>query len=219
MTIWIGAALFCEGTTDHLFFDALIPRVIADLTQESPHHIEVNILDALPNRLRGRYTDFREEVSSYAAAMNLLFLHCDGGSDPDTARNRVLAPYVDAIAGLGGFESIPVVPVREMEAWALADPAAITAVTRSTVSTDDLPLPHRAGDVERITDPKQCLDQAVRICHAPRRGAVLKGYEFLGLLGERVSLERLSLVPSFQAFTRDLTDALGRLGCFGTARG
>jgi hypothetical protein len=212
MTIWINALLFCEGNTDHRFFETLIPRVVHRLTLESPHIVEIHILPSLPSSLRGRYPDFRKAIEGYIASINLLLIHSDGNGDPEAVRKTVIAPYLEAIADLHGFERTQIIPIREMEAWALADPDAIPRVTRSTVSASTLLLPERAGEVEAITDPKMRLDEAISQCHNPRRGTRLRGRDFFDNLGSQVSLDRLIAVPSFRVLYSDLREALIRLG-------
>lgn len=98
---------------------------------------------------------------------------------------------------------IPVIPVRETEAWLLVDRTAVREVAKVPRTRTDLGLPARPRDVETVRHPKAALDAALGRAlgtkpTARRRRAVLES------LARRVHLELLDEVPAFREFAADL---------------
>ena len=90
-----------------------------------------------------------------------------------------------------GLESdwVPVIPVRETEAWILLDEAAIRRVAGSPKGRRPLELP-KLSQLENVSDPKKALEEA--LCTASGcQGNRLK--RFRKRLGElrRILLEQL----------------------------
>lgn len=92
----------------------------------------------------------------------------------------------------------------------LADPEALRTVIGTNVQVPVLDLPMRAQQVESDPDPKQTLNQAIQnaYAHRPRR----RRRPELGVLYEplarQIGLDRLSIVPAYRRFVKDMTKAL-----------
>ncbi|GAB3800854.1 hypothetical protein GCM10027605_17180 [Micromonospora zhanjiangensis] len=97
------------------------------------------------------------------------------------------------------------IPVRETEAWLLADGEALRNTLGVRWSDADLGLPRRARDVEQISDPKKVLDQIMCRVSRPVRS-------HYGQLGELISLEKLREVPAYRRWWDDSRVALEALG-------
>ena len=153
-------------------------------------------------------------ASNAAGAWNLLFVHADGAGDPAGARASAVEPACRAVESKQGARGrcVAVVPVRETEAWALADGEALRAAFGSVLDDSGLGLLARPRDVESVADPKQVLRralQAARPRSRRRRRIGLK--EYLEPIGERVDLECLRQVPAFSCCREDTRAALQRL--------
>lgn len=104
------------------------------------------------------------------------------------------------------------IPVRETEAWALADGDALRAAFGCARDDTALGVPRRAHEVERNSLPKESFEKAYATSKGHRRGKRRSASGFLQVLGERVSLERLRQVPAFQRLETALLQSLRDLG-------
>lgn len=142
----------------------------------------------------------------------MLFVHTDGAGDPRAARARLVDPACALVTTeLAGFGvCVAVVPVRETEAWALADGSA----PRKTFAVpDDVDLAECGVEkrIESIEDPKVTLDAVFEAARPTGRRRRLGVSPLLGALAEGIELERLRALDSFVAFESDLLDALREL--------
>jgi hypothetical protein len=202
---YLKLALLAEGPSDHRFLPLVLRRLTIDLcARKAPRPVEIDdeVMVLSPRSLSETNRNF-----------NLLFSHADGAGNPAAARTRSLLP----LAGwqpTGQWRPIPVIPVREMEAWALVDGEALRSAFGSIIEDDELGIPSRARDVEAIFDPKRALDEAFGRALGGRKRRKARAVHFLSAIGERVSLERLRQVPAFQELESDFQQALEELGYF-----
>jgi hypothetical protein len=214
---YLGLALHCEGSTDRRFLEPVIRRALLRLVAEhcsTAVDVAEQFVDLAASSRELEHVASR--IIETAAAVDLVFVHADGGNNPERARTERFDPIVDRIRGGDGelpLTLVAVVPVRETEAWLLADPDAIRRAFGTTRSIDELGLRAHAGDVEHVPDPKATLAEAFQRAVGPRRRRRLsRGYQsFLALLGEQIALSRLEDVPAFRQFEADLITALHRL--------
>ena len=224
-------ALWAEGPTDQAFLRPLLRRLVEDLLLsrgerpvEVPDVLDLNdYLDrrSLPEK-SGRVTKVREATRQAQGCWTLLLIHADGSGDAHTKRREQIQPVLEAClqapessgATAGSVVAgCAVVPIREMEAWALADREALgLAVGAQEPDGDSGEPPRRARLVEKIEDPKTMLDTFIQRRDGPfgRRGEQMKSIA-LEDLGGRVSLDRLRDVPSFQGLEEELLESLARL--------
>lgn len=213
-------ALFAEGPTDYAFLPPILRRATESICLSPRAKGVVDLGDVLPLDSPPQFRDCSRETKIFEAAnaahgaFSLLFVHADGNGDPDGARANQVGPGITKVeAELMETAGVAVVPVREIEAWALVDGDALRVVFgASTVTDDALGVPPRPREVESILDPKRVLDEALRAvigrdCRRSRGAS-----RFLGPIAERVRLGILHTVPSFAAFEDELAAALARLG-------
>ena len=217
---YLGLALFAEGPTDHAFLRPLLRRLCEELcAQYGERPVEVSDVLELhsPDRFRSqdRSTQILVAAREAMGAWNILFVHGDGAGDPDAARRNSIEPgcarIAQELADQRG-QSVAVVPVRETEAWALADGETLRSVFGSTLSDTGLGVPLRPQEVESVLDPKKSLDDAYIAAAGRRRGRRRGRASFLlSAIGEQVRLSVLGMVPAFERLTADLTGALKEL--------
>ncbi|BAS26884.1 DUF4276 family protein [Limnochorda pilosa] len=213
---FLGLALFAEGPTDYRFLGPLLRRVTEDLClREASESVEITEVLALVRSRESaslpRELQILDAMRRASGAFSLLFIHADGSGDPVAARKHQVQPAISRIlehGGPSGVGAVPVIPVRETEAWALVDGQALRRAFGTSLDDAELGLPPRPADVERIPDPKAALDHACRIAigagHRRRRRAAA----FLEAIAESLSLDRLQQVPAFRQFEQDLRDGL-----------
>lgn len=217
---YLGLALFAEGPTDYQFLPPILRRATEELCLRSARSsIEVGEVLELytPENYRGAdlTTQIWEAAREAEGAFNILFIHTDGAGDPEAAYNQKVLPLKERIATELAREqerTVGVVPVREMEAWALADGDALRGAFGTVLDDAALGIPIRPREVEGIFDPKVVLEQAYRNVVGQRRRGKRKVADFFDVIGERVRLERLREVPAYQHFEQELRTALLELG-------
>ncbi len=213
---YLALALFAEGPTDHGFLRRIIYRSVVEIgTRLSQQKLDVGERFVDGNRWTGADRTKRIEVAFAElvrqGAVNLLFIHADGAGDPDLARACSIDPAAAVLTLLNpdGFRSVAVVPVRETEAWALADPDALMAelgwngAVTTLVPGLDLQRP------EAILEPKTVLAACLSLATGRgRRGRRSRSDPIPTGLGDRVALPRLRRLKAFVTFEADLENAL-----------
>ena len=215
----LGLALYAEGADDFLFLPPLLRRAAETLCCARASQI-VEIGEVIP--LKPPETAREEALESKIfqaaekalGAFDILFLHQDAGGDADRARKQRIMPAATRIReqlGESAGRSVAVVPVREMEAWTMADGDALRRAFGTSLDNTELKVPPIPREVERIRDPKFTFNQAFDASRRRRQRGKKSASDFLNLLGEIVSLPILHQVPAFKAFEDELGNALSEL--------
>lgn len=215
---YLGLALYAEGPTDYYFLKPLLRRVCEELcARRSIERLEIGDVLALDDPDERRDESREERIAAAAAdaqgAWHILFIHADGAGQPDRVREEQIEPAIRRLkAELGaGYGSIAVIPIRETEAWLLADGNALRQAFGTSLSNSGLGIPASPRDVERIAEPKQVLDAACVMATQRRRGRQRKASAYFELLGECTSLTELLKVPAFKKMHDELIDTLQHL--------
>jgi hypothetical protein len=203
--IYLRAGLFAEGPTDYQFLQGLIDQLIdeisADLLAGGFEAASTLGIDA-PRSMRTRSREDRiaAAIDANWNECTLFVVHGDGAGDPEGARRTQLEPgLARARAVHSDLAAATCVPVRETEAWMLADAGAFARL----FETDRVPtLPH---DPESERDPKKILHEVLRGMGARVERDVAKYYAELGKEIRAVELRKLS---AFRRFEEDLRDAI-----------
>ena len=164
----LGLALYAEGSDDYLFLPPLLRRAAETLCCARASQI-VEIGEVIP--LKPPETAREEALESKVfqaakdalGAFEIFFLHADGGGDADRAREQRIIPATMRIRkqlGESAGRSVAVVPVREMEAWTMADGDALRRAFGTSLDNAELKVPSLPREVERIRDPKFTFNQA-----------------------------------------------------------
>jgi hypothetical protein len=221
---WLGLALYAEGETDHRFLDEVLRRSVEERLLGRGHSVEVPAMQRLT--VDATATNRADRIANgcdmMQGAFHLLFVHADGGGDPDLARIERTDPGIELVLerlGDAARAGVPVVPVRETEAWALADYDTLRSVLATRCSNDELGLPRRSRMLEGVEDPKALFDNAVRVARGGRRHRRrASASAYLDLLGARVDVSTLAALPGFARLLADIDAALDRLGLNGGPR-
>jgi hypothetical protein len=186
--------LVAEGETGEVFLGVVISRQLRDLTAESSRctvdveGTEIAVCRSILDR--ERVVDALVEL---AADCHLLFVHNDhrerDKADRITNDPRLSVPV------------IPIVPIRETEAWLLPDRAVWSRLSGSALDR----LPDRPRDVEKHADPKKALAEVT-----PRRGKPVRDY--FEYIARNIDLGVLAQVPAYADWVADTRNALKGLG-------
>lgn len=197
MTRQLRPGLVAEGETDELFLAPLIHRQLLELVDSSAKYtVEVG-----QTRIGGCRTTGVERGRVAAAITelvddcHLIFVHHDHNERREA--DRLIEEMRDSSPAL---PMIPLVPVRETEAWLLAD----RAVWESQRGARTDGLCSRPRDVEKIAVPKHVLENVV-----PERTKSVK--DLFEYVGRRVDLAKLRDVPAYARWVADTEEALREL--------
>jgi hypothetical protein len=215
---WLGLALYAEGLTDHRFLDELLRRTVEHLLLDGGHAVDLSPVQRLsvPDSEQTRADRIAGGSERLQGAFHVLFVHSDGEGDPQRARAERVRPGVDAMhkrLGTAGRCGVAVVPVRETEAWALADHDCLRRVLGTQRSAQELGVPEGAAGIESLADPKATFAAAVRQARQGRRGRRRPApASFLDLIGQQARISELRRLSAFATLLRDLDAALRTLG-------
>ena len=200
---YLGLALFAEGSTDYRLLGRILHRTVEDVCLLCANDVieigDVRELDT-PKAYKdcSRATRILEAARQDIGAFHILFIHADANGDAGRARQERIEPAVRLIRQkeeLTNTHNVAVVPVRETESWALADGDALRGAFGTTLDDEGLGIPARPQEVERLTEPKQVLDHALRETVGGSRRRRHQVTTYLNAIGERVDLTRLRAVP------------------------
>ena len=214
MTYVAWAALY-EGGTDAAYFDVLIPRVMEDIILNyGVRHSDIAEFPTV--RLKRDPIDaVATEACSRREGFHLVFFHADIGGRGQADNQQIHASsFCRAMHQLCDWPKercIPVLPRPETEAWALADPIAVTTALGYRGSPESVGLPANAAESERVRDPKAILGAAVAQVRGRRRS--VDAEQLLPAIALRQRLRWLRDAPSFVQFEGQLKAALAHLGC------
>ncbi len=214
MTKYLTLALYAGGPSDHEFLQPVIQRVVFQCanskTQESvevaDQFIRPEAVDA-----NGRVDKIDGMFAPALSALSLLFIHADGAGDAASAFRNNIDPAMQRLLARrpgGDTAFVGIVPVRETEAWAISDAEAVRNVLGVSWSPVEIGFPATPLEAEKIQDPKSMLRMAQQKAVGVRKKRLPP---IMGLLGEKVSLDRLRQMPSFCRFEGDLERALEQL--------
>lgn len=207
-------AFYGEGTTDYRFLPAIIQRTAEKLLSQAGAP-DVEVLPPIPID-ESDAEDGAHKILAAAkgsAGMDMLIVHLDADTRTvQVARVERFSPGHDLVQ-IEQLEVcrdlVPLIPVKNIEAWLLSDPDAFRDKVGSDLTDQELGLPSHPHQVEGIPDPKQTYRDAVRTALAKRgkRRAVSPG-EYYEPLSQAINLERLERVPAYQTFRDELERAL-----------
>lgn len=200
----LALGLFCEGPSDAEALAPLLRRMVARLLGGADVDLLEEVVPLVDTRKASAAFEQRvtQAIAGDRLSLDLVFVHQDAdGRDGAAAAARV--------AALGPFERgpalVPVVPVRCMEAWLLADPRAWVTALGLRAGTRLPGVPSNAREVERIAAPKAVIEDLVRSLRGGRRA---RAVVWFARVGEECALDRLEAVPAFARMQEATRDAL-----------
>jgi hypothetical protein len=211
----LSLALYSEGPTDSRFLPPVIvntARYILDKHHQRETGISAIHLIEVKNKKRRAEAILQAAIA--ASDYHALIIHADADHpSAEKARIERFEPGLQLVQRAKGDRCrslLPIIPVQATEAWMLADYELLLAEIGTTLTPTKLGIPTNPELVESIVNPKNKLKEVVRAAYASRTKRRRKSdIDFLyEPIGDRISLERLKQVPSYQEFVVDLTETL-----------
>lgn len=217
--IQLVIGLNTEGPTDVRFLTDIIKRTFDEIAFECPKDIE--ILDI--QHIMVKKDDFvpmiieasKKGVEDFG--ISILCVHRDADDKKvDDVMTYSFRPLSEALENkdetLYCKVIIPVIPVRMMEAWMLADTQLLkNFIDASKIPDRDLGIER---DPESYADPKTVIEEAIRKASAgktKRKRDMIGIAELYEQIGKNVQLERLRQLSSFCRFEEEIRLAFRHL--------
>lgn len=205
-----------EGTTDIRFLESVIKRTFEQVAFECNSEIEVYDLTFLPCGKSGFADEMLKTAGvAFAKGMMVLCIHTDADDDTDQqAFSTRIEPAFESITSFQGEEIcknlVAIVPIQMTEAWLLADTDLLREELGTTKSDNDLGINRHP---ETIARPKELIGEAIRIVFdaLPKRRRRPTLNDLYLPLGQKINLEKLSRLSSYQKFQEGVRAAYRRL--------
>ncbi|RLC03953.1 MAG: hypothetical protein DRI57_28720 [Deltaproteobacteria bacterium] len=206
-----------EGPTDNRFLESVIQRSFEEAAFDCAGQVEI-----LPVQcIKKREGDFAEVVKAYARdadkrGIMVLCIHVDADDATDvTAFERKINPAFSVVKELQDEclckNLVAIVPVQMTEAWMLSDKELLKSEIGTNKSNEELRIDKPP---ESYNDPKQVITTAIAIYRQDmpkRRRKSLKIAELYSPIGQKVALNELEKLESYQKFKKAIRSAFRKL--------
>ena len=209
--------LISEGTTDTRFLYSVIDRTINELIFRFGDSVEIYIEELKKDSGKSFVEQVIDANINYQKEnyINLLLVHSDADNQDDSIvqKNKFnpLFEKLEIHPELFCKEIVPIIPVYMIEAWMLADFDLFADEISTTKSKTELKL---NGHPESFTDPKNKIKQALNIINNERpkkRRKELQISDLYQIIGQKIEIEKLKSLKSFEKFYNNLTMTLEKL--------
>lgn len=217
--IQITIGINAEGPTDIRFMKSIIKRTFDEIAFECDKDIE--ILDIHEIRVpKGKFVETMLSASKKGIekySISVLCIHADAdGKDIGQVMEYSFTPFLKCLSQQNDSEYckviIPIIPIRMMEAWMLADKELLKKKINA------LNLPDSTLGIEKkpetYSNPKALIEEAIRIANAgktKRRRYAIGIAELYEDIGLSIELEALRQLPSFKHFEEGVRNAFKQL--------
>lgn len=205
MSKQIIIGLITEGPTDIRFLESIVRRTFEDIAFECTQDIDI-FVHTLKTPKIGSFIEYTKNASNdgiESYGIMTLAVHTD--ADRDTYEERINNKIIPAQNALNELNNdyckllTPIIPVRMIEAWMLADKELLKTEIGTTKSDSDLGINR---DPETIANPKHAIEEAIRMAmdHLPKRRRKLSIAELYAIIGDTISIQELKKLDSYRKF-------------------
>lgn len=216
MTKQIIIAYATEGTTDIRFLESIIKRTFEEVAFQCSDAIE--IFDPIHfKKLKGNIEEkalkYADQFIESGAMVFCLHIDADNRTDEQAFQNQI-NPAFNTIKNNHQELSnclIAIVPIQMTEAWMLADKELLKSELGTNENDEILGINKHP---ELFADPKQIIQETIRITRenlTKRRRSKLKIDDLYKPLGQKIKLEKLEVLPSYQKFKNAVINVFKQL--------
>lgn len=216
-------ALTVEGTTDTRFLESILESVFQELALnhlDDDVECEVSVLsryDKSDGFCNG-VIKASKMCRSDSLWADTLAVHTD--ADKMTYDERRSTNFDSVFEKMKNVNSdkyctviTPIIPVKMIEAWMLADWELLRQEIGTTLTKAQLGID---GDPEDFADPKSKIEDAIRRAEESavhkRPTNKISIDELYQIVGKKISLERLEQLSSFQRFEQEILNSFKEIG-------
>ena len=206
-----------EGPTDERFIGNIIYRTFTELAYECRGEIDVHEPVHI-QRISGlSFVDSTLRVALETGWSNILCVHVDAdASTHKPVYNRKIEPCLVEMSNNEDVvkEIVPVIPVYMTEAWMLSDINLLIEEIGADPEVARLVLPSRVNQIERITDPKSTIVEAIRQAYSykPKKWSIPDISQLYLPLSQKISLDTLKRLSSYMRFYNACRISLESMG-------
>lgn len=215
MTKQIFVGLITEGSTDNRFLGSVVKRTFDDIGFECNGDIELYLFPIEIDKTGLSFSELvikssKKGFDDYGIMVLCIHTDADGDSDSRMVQTKI-APAIAELETKNENEFCKIItvliPVQMIESWMLADRELLKSEIGTTLSDNELEINHFP---ESISNPKQTIENAIRIARAEltkRRRRDLSISELYQPIGQKISINKLDLLPSYQKFKNSIRKA------------
>ena len=222
MAYQICVALTTEGTTDINFLQNIVENLFVQIAFDHVRSETECIVNVVGVKKTG--LSFAENVKEAAKEAHDIFgattlaVHTDADKMTyDERRENNIAAAEAALQGLSSDEYCllltPVIPVRMIEAWMLADKDLLRSEFGTRLTDAQLGID---GNPEDMADPKAKIEDAIRIAKTQathkNKANDVDISDLYAILGQKIPISKLETLSSFQRFEGEILETLTKLG-------
>lgn len=215
--LFIGLA--AEGSTDIRFLESIVRRSFERVVyEECEQDVDIDIFPLKVPKTGKSFPEFvaeaaKQGITTYGVV--IIVIHSD--SDKDTLEERMEDKFKPALNYLETLPDedhckiiTPVIPIRMIEAWMMADPELIIDEIGTDMSSVQLGL-NRSP--ETIADPKALISGAIAIAQErmPKKRRSLRIGDLYEIIGDRIDLKSLDRLSSYGVFIEAIRISLRKL--------
>ncbi|MBM6733790.1 DUF4276 family protein [Mediterranea massiliensis] len=211
MTKQIFIGLATEGTTDERFLKSLIVRTFEEIAlTECVVDIDIFVQSISVGKSGLSFPEYVVKCSGEGLKRGIMTLAIHTDADRETYEERIQDKIEPARQLLNQQADedyckllTPVIPVRMIEAWMLADKELLKNEIGTRKSDHELKIDRNP---EIIADPKACIEEAIRIATSdlPNRRHKLSIADLYEIMGDKISIESLMRLDSYKKFVDEV---------------
>lgn len=217
--IQITVGLNTEGPTDIRFMKSIIKRTFDEIAFECDKDIEVLDINVIKVP-KGAFAETMLAASQKGVedySISILCIHADADNkDIEEVMANSFTPFLTKLSQQNDSDYckviVPVIPIRMMEAWMLADKDLLKKkINAREIEDSKLGIDKKP---ETYSDPKDVIANAIRIANAGktrRRRYAIGIAELYEDIGISIGLDALRQLSSFQHFEEGVRNAFRQL--------
>lgn len=217
MSKQVVVGLITEGSTDLRFLESIVRRTFEHIAFECTQDIDIFVHTLPTSKIGLSFVEYVKKAANEGmTSLGIMTLAVHTDSDRDTYEQRMNNKIIPAQNVLNNQNDdyckllTPVIPIRMIEAWMLADKELLKKEIGTDKSDNELGINRPP---ETIADPKSVIENAIRIAtnHLPKRRQKLSISDLYAIIGDTISiveLERLDSYRRLQNVVRDTYKAL-----------
>ncbi len=211
--MYLSWSAYYEGASDAQYFNVIIPRLLDEIVRDcGKRPCDVGEYPALEFGIGNRsFDEVAVQICERKNEFHIIFVHADLGGRAQAVnvaqRREQLIQKAHEICGFDPQVAVMLSPKKELEAWALADAAAVKIALGVTEISPGL-MPTTPTAAERLPDPKASLDAIVKSVTSRRS----EPRNILVRIAQEQSIDELRRANSFRTFEASLRDALAHAG-------
>lgn len=212
--IQLYVGLIAEGTTDYLFLEPVIEKILLNIAYDCRGQVDINVKKIECDK-GDSFSDYVINAAKKGKEnyMTLLIVHAD--ADATTALNTYTNKINPAKAILEQKEDnsfcknlIALVPIQETEAWMLADKNLFLKTIETKMSDSELNI---NGHPETFNNPKERIVNAIRLGRQNLPKKIRNKLNIKNLysyIGHALNVENLETFNSFRDFKNNVKKEL-----------